>query len=274
MRGLRLSCKALELGTLVNVPDRDLAALESYQLIPRVLHDVHEVDLSVTVLEQLLASPVVPLVEGGLNALETLSLVRAELLAAEKGLLEHTVPLLKTEKMGELMPKVRRLAAQGAPALALDFTVLADTAPYGTNPWRPKTREDLAELRAAAGCPIWLYGVVSPADALLAAEAGLEGIVVHSGAGFYLNGPATIEVFPEVLDAVAGMISVYAGGPVRSGIDVFRYLAVGAEAVIVESDRARANLESELAYAMRLTGCETVADIGYEAIFAPLFGEF
>ncbi len=260
------------------MPDRDLAALDNYQLIPRVLHDVHEVDLGVTVLEQVLASPVVPLVEGVLDSLDTLSLVRAELLlepAGDKGgALERSLALLKTDKMGELMPKVRRLAARGVSALALDFSVLADTAPYGANPWRPKTREDLAELRAAAGCPIWLYGVASPADALVAAEAGLEGVVVHSGAGFYLNGPATIEIFPEVLDAVAGMINVYAGGPVRNGVDVFRYLAVGAEAVVVESDRARANLESELAYAMRLTGCATVADIGYEAIFAPLFGEF
>ena len=269
------------------MPDRDLAALDGYQLIPRVLHDVHEVDLGVTVLERAFASPVVPLVEGLLSGVETrgtetrgtetLSLVRAELLLelGEKGgALERAVALLKTEKMGELMPKVRKLAARGVGALALDFTALADTAPYGTNPWRPKTREDLAELRAAAGCPIWLYGVASPADALLAAEAGLEGVVVHSGAGFYLGGPATIEIFPEVLDAVAGMTSVYAGGPVRSGVDVFRYLAVGAEAVVVESDRALANLEAELAYAMRLTGCETVADIGYEAIFAPLFGEF
>lgn len=254
--------------------DRDLAALESYQLIPRVLHDVHEVDMGVTVLEQTLFSPLLPLLEGVVSGVASLSLVRAELLE-DKGLaLEQAVPLLKTEKMGELMPKVRRLAARGVPALALDFTVLADTAPYGEHAWRPKTREDLAELRAAAGCPVWLYGVVGPADAIVAAEAGLEGIVVHSGAGFYLNGPATIEVFPEVLDAVAGMISVYAGGPVRSGVDVFRYLAVGAEAVVVESDRARVNLESELAYAMRLTGCATVSDIGYEAIFAPLFGEF
>lgn len=255
------------------MPDRDLVALESYQLIPRVLHDVHEVDLGVTVLEQALHSPILPLVEGTLGGLETLSLVRAELLLEAGGSLERAVPLLRAERMGELMPKVRRLAARHVPALALDFTILADTAPYGEDAWRPKTREDLAELRAAAGCPIWLYGVASPADALIAAEAGLEGIVVHSGAGFYLNGPATIEIFPEVLDAVAGMISVYAGGPVQSGVDVFRYLAVGAEAVVVESDRARANLEAELAYAMRLTGCETVSDIGYEAIFAPLFGE-
>jgi 4-hydroxymandelate oxidase len=254
--------------------ERDIAALSSYQLIPRVLHDVHDVKTACTVLERSLNFPMIPLVESGGQRLETLSLLDAQLLLDHEDLdASLAIPLLKTEKMGDLMPKVRKLAARSVPALALDFTVLADTPPFGTNTWKPKTREDLAEIRAASGCPIWLYGICSPDDAELAMEAGLEAIVVHSGAGFYLDGPATIEIFPEVFDAVAGMMSVYAGGVVRSGIDVFRYLAVGAEAVIVDTDRSLANLQAELVYAMRLTGCETLADIDYDTIFAPLFKE-
>lgn len=253
--------------------DRDIAALSSYQLIPRVLHDVHEVDIQTTILEHTLKGPIVPLVDT-LVKLETLSLVDASLILEHETLdTQYAIALLKTEKMGELMPKVRKLVSRGIPALALDFTVLADTPPYGTNTWKPKTREDLAEIRAAAGCPIWLYGICSPRDAELAMEAGLEAIIVHSGAGYYLEGPATIEIFPEVFDAVAGMMSVYAGGPVRSGVDVFRYLAVGAEAVIVDSDRSLSNLQAELVYAMRLTGCETLSDVDYDTIFAPLFKE-
>jgi 4-hydroxymandelate oxidase len=256
------------------VAERDIAALSSYQLLPRVLHDVHEVDASCTVLERPLHFPMIPLVETTGQKLETLSLLEAHLLLDHEEMdASLAIPLLKTEKMGDLMPKVRKLAAKGVPALALDFTVLADTPPFGTNTWKPKTREDLAEIRAASGCPIWLYGICSPDDAEIAMEAGLEAIVVHSGAGFYLDGPATIEIFPEVFDAVAGMMSVYVGGVVRSGIDVFRYLAVGAEAVIVDTDRSLANLQAELVYAMRLTGCETLADIDYETIFAPLFKE-
>jgi hypothetical protein len=260
--------------TIPLMSERDIAALSSYQLLPRVLHDVHEVKTRCTVLEQELLFPMIPLLDTLGQKPQTLSLLDANLL------LEHdevdaslAIPLLKTEKMGDLMPKVRKLAARNVPGLALDFTVLADTPPFGPNTWKPKTREDLAEIRAASGCPIWLYGICSPDDAKLAMEAGLEAIVVHSGAGFYLEGPATIEIFPEIFDAVAGMMSVYAGGVVRSGIDVFRYLAVGAEAVVVDTDRSLANLQAELMYAMRLTGCETLADIDYDAIFAPLFKE-
>jgi 4-hydroxymandelate oxidase len=254
--------------------ERDLIALSTYQLIPRVLHDVHEVETRTTILERPLFSPMIPLVETSGHKLETLSLLEASILLDQEELdASLAVPLLKTEKMGDLMPKIRTLAARGIPALALDFTVLADTPPFGSNTWKPKTREDLAEIRAASGCPIWLYGICSPDDAELAMEAGLEAIVVHSGAGFYLDGPATIEIFPEIFDAVAGMMSVYVGGVVRSGIDVFRYLAVGAEAVIVDTDRSLANLQAELIYAMRLTGCETLSDIDYDTIFAPLFKE-
>ncbi len=254
--------------------ERDFAALDSYQLLPRVLHEVVHVDASCVLLGQTLAAPIVPLVHGSLGetAAQPLSLVEAVLLAGDEPL-TRVVALLKPEKMGELMPKVRRLSERGALALALDLTALAETPPYGVLEWRPRTREDLAELGAAASCPLWLYGVASPADAEVAMEAGLDAIVVHGGTGRHLSGPATIDLFPEIFDTVAGMLAVYAGGPVRSGVDVFKYLALGAEAVVAESDRSLASLRHELEYAMRLTGCATLADIGYEAIFEPLFGE-
>lgn len=258
--------------------ERDIDALQSYGLVPKLLHDIHTVDPSTRLLDRDCGSPILPLIEGmtahAAPSLSTLSLVEADMLEGEGALsLDLVIPLLKPRKMGELMPKVRTLTARGVRALALDLTVLADTPPYGSESWRPKTREDLAELRAAAGCPLWLYGVCSPADAEIAVEAGLEAIVVQAGAGFYLGGPATIDIFPDVFDTVAGMTAIYAGGSVRSGVDVFRYLAVGAEAVVVDTDRSLVNLQAELEYAMRLTGCGTLADISYEAIFAPLFGE-
>jgi 4-hydroxymandelate oxidase len=254
---------------------REFAALDGYQLVPRLLHGVERADTSVEVLERPQPAPILPRY-GALHpptGLGGLSLVAAELL--DTGTLEasQAIPLISSGKMGQLVPQVRKLQALGVPAMALDLTLLAETPPYGPNEWRPRSKEDLAELRAAAGVPFWLYGVLSPADAELAMEAGLEAVVVHSGAGRYLNGPAAITILPDIFDAVAGMMSVYAGGPVRDGIDVFRYLAVGAEAVVAESDRALGRLAAELEYAMRLTGCETVADIGYETVFEPLFGE-
>lgn len=255
--------------------DHDLVALSGFQLVPKLLHGVHEADTTVRLLGRELAAPILPLL-GTVVPLpsKTLSLLDADvLLRHPEGAASPFLPLLKPEKMGQLMPKVRKLAAQGVPGFVLDIGALAETPPFGLLEWHPRTREDLAELRAAAGVPLWLYGVGSVPDAETASEAGLDGIIVNTGAGVFLGSPATAEVFPDIFDAVAGTLSVYVGGAVRSGVDVFRYLALGAEAVVVNSDRSPENLRTELAYAMRLTGCQTLADISYEAIFAPLFSE-
>lgn len=254
--------------------EREFAALDEYSLVARVFHEVDEVDSRAQLLGLDLPSPILPLAGNGAQPAALAMADGARVIARPEDFrAAATIPLLENDKMGELMPRVKRLAALGFPALALDMRPLARTPPYGSGRWRPRTREDLAELRAAAGCPIWVFGVNSSADAEVVVEAGLEGVVINATLGDHLGGPATVEVLPEILDAVAGMTGVYAGSSVRSGIDVFRYLAVGAEAVVVESDRSIANLEAELHYAMRLTGCETLADIGYECIYAPLFGE-
>lgn len=254
----------------------ETAALDEHALIPRLLHGVLTVDTHCELLGHALASPILPLVKGqGAPPPGTFAIADDVLILDEPTPFDprRTLARLLPEKMGDLMPKVRKLAARGVPGLVLDLTVLADTPPFGSGVWRPRTREDIAELRAAAGCPVWIYGVAGPADAEVAAEAGIEGVVVHTGAARHLGGPAAIDVLPEVVDAVAGMMGIYAGGSVRNGIDVFRYLAVGAEAVVVSTDRHLDNLEAELKYAMRLTGCATLTEISYEAIFVPLFGE-
>jgi isopentenyl diphosphate isomerase/L-lactate dehydrogenase-like FMN-dependent dehydrogenase len=255
------------------VSDRDFRALDGYAIVPRLLHDVHEPSTAAQVAGLELAAPILPFLSGPSPAPDTLSLLDAEhLLNGEPGG-GPAVAVLRPAKMGDLMPQVRKLAARRAAAIALDLTVLADVPPYGAHAWRPKTREDLAELVAAAGCPLWLYGVAGPADAEVAVEAGVAGVVVDGGAGKHLGTPATPELFPEVFDAVAGMTDVLAGGAVRDGVDVFRYLALGAEAVVVRSERPFQKLHAELVYAMRLTGCATLADVGYDALYAPLFGD-
>lgn len=255
--------------------EREFAALDGYQLLPRTLHEVREVDTRTTLLGRSLSSPLLPLRRDAATEPGSLAVVDAERLLADPA--HHppadAVALLRPAKMGELMPAVRDLSRLGVTAIGLDMAPLADTPPFGRGPWRPRTREDLAELRAAANCPLWVFGVASPADAEVVAEAGLEAVVVQAAAGARLGGPTVVEVLPEIIDAVAGMLLIAAGGAVRDGVDALRYLAVGAEALVVDGDRALSGLEAELHYAMRLTGCSSLADIGYDVIFAPLFGE-
>ena len=257
----------------VDTMDRDLTALDAHRLLPRLLRGVDQVDSTVEISGLSLDAPLLPLLFG--KPTERPALVPAtDLLAGGQPFTPgRVVALLPNDSMGTLIDAVRALAPLGVAAIALDLSNLADTAPYGESVWRPRSREELAELRAAAGLPLWLAGIASADDADVALEAGLDAVVVDSAAGRHIGGPAVIEVLPEVVDAVAGTMEVLAAGAVRDGIDVFRLLAVGADAVVLRGDRPLEHLQRELHHAMRLTGCGSFADIGLDAIYAPLFGE-
>jgi 4-hydroxymandelate oxidase len=136
---------------------------------------------------------------------------------------------------------------------------------------------DIAWLRSLTTLPLVIKGIVRPDDALRAAEAGAAAIVVSNHGGRQLDtAPATIEVLPEVADALAGSpVEVLVDGGVRRGTDIVKALALGARAVLVgrpvlwglavggEAGAALALglLRSELDLAMALAGAPTVAEI-------------
>ncbi len=96
------------------------------------------------------------------------------------------------------------------------------------------TWEDVAWLRSISDVPVVLKGILTAEDARLAADHGIEAIVVSNHGGRQLDGsPATISVLPEVVEAVAGRLEVYLDGGVRRGSDVLKALALGARAVMV-----------------------------------------
>ncbi len=96
------------------------------------------------------------------------------------------------------------------------------------------TWDDLGKLCSRTGLPVVVKGIMSPADAVLAAEHGAAGIVVSNHGARSRDGTlSTIEALPTIADASGDHIELFLDSGVRRGIDVVRALALGARAVLI-----------------------------------------
>lgn len=97
-----------------------------------------------------------------------------------------------------------------------------------------KSVEQLSMLKQKAGVPFIVKGVMTAKSALKAVEAGADGIIVSNHGGRVLaDSPATAEVLSEIADAVKGKTTIIVDGGIRSGIDMFKAYALGADVCMV-----------------------------------------
>jgi isopentenyl diphosphate isomerase/L-lactate dehydrogenase-like FMN-dependent dehydrogenase len=130
--------------------------------------------------------------------------------------------------------------------------------------------DELASLASDCRLPVLVKGVQTGDDASLAVEHGAAGVIVSNHGGRQLDGvPATLEMLPEVVEAVGGRCEVLMDGGIRRGTDVVTALALGARAVLAgrapiwglavggEAGAARVLeiLRSEVELALTLLGC-------------------
>ena len=93
---------------------------------------------------------------------------------------------------------------------------------------------DLEWLRSLSSMPIIIKGIQTSEDARLCTEYGVEGLVVSNHGGHALDGTSgTIQMLPEIVEAVGDRAEVYIDGGVRRGSDVLKCLALGAKAVFI-----------------------------------------
>ena len=170
----------------------------------------------------------------------------------------------------------------GAFAVAMD--VDAAGLPFLKNmepPAGSKTVDELREIARMAEVPFIVKGVMTAKAARKAEEAGAAAIVVSNHGGRVLDQcPGTAEVLQEIAEAVGGRMKVLVDGGIRSGVDIFKALALGADAVLIARPFVTAvygggaqgvqcyveKLGAELADTMSMCGASTLDEISIDMI--------
>jgi len=206
--------------------------------------------------------------------------------AAKDALLKNGgigVPTIKPWNLDVVREKLDLVKLADPFAVAMDID--AAGLPFLKNQVPPagsKTVAQLREIADMAGRPFILKGIMTVRGAMKALEAGASGIVVSNHGGRVLDQcPATAEVLGAIADAVAGRMTILVDGGIRSGMDVFKALALGADGVLIcrpfvtmvygggaEGVQVYVDkLKSELADTMAMCGAHRIQDINRSMIF-------
>jgi isopentenyl diphosphate isomerase/L-lactate dehydrogenase-like FMN-dependent dehydrogenase len=151
------------------------------------------------------------------------------------------------------------------------------------------TWDDLRDLRQRWPRKLMVKGLLHPQDAVLAADCGVDGVILSNHGGRVVDGtPAPIEMVAQAVDAVGKRIPVLVDSGFRRGSDIIKALALGASAVLVgratlygtavggEAGAVRAIglLREEIDRMLALLGCRSVADLGPQyLVLPPNFGK-
>jgi isopentenyl diphosphate isomerase/L-lactate dehydrogenase-like FMN-dependent dehydrogenase len=96
------------------------------------------------------------------------------------------------------------------------------------------TWDDVAYLRECTKLPIVVKGVLHPDDARLAIDHGIDGVIVSNHGGRQVDGSVgALEILPEVVHAAAGKLAILFDSGIRTGADIVKAIALGADAVLI-----------------------------------------
>ncbi|MDR2574121.1 MAG: alpha-hydroxy-acid oxidizing protein [Desulfovibrio sp.] len=196
-----------------------------------------------------------------------------------------TIPFFKPWAPDDMGPRLDMAAAHGCAACGMDVDAAGFSALRKASPgFGIRSGRDIAELvkmTHARGMKFIIKGIMSPVDAHIAVDSGVDSLIVSNHGGRSIDcTPGTAEVLPAIAEAVGGSVLIMADGGVRTGLDVLRMLALGAKLVLIcrpvtiavhgdEEHGLRCyfeDLRQQLVAAMRLTGCADLASISRAAL--------
>lgn len=290
----------------------NIEALRRWRLNLRTLHDVFEPDTRTTLFGQTLTAPILgapmagtaPNLKGLISDYElTKAIIQGCRMAGTLGMAgdvgKWALRVLEEEEGEGIFifkpreqEKIIKWAALAARAGARAFGIDVDAA--GLINMRllgmfvePKPLAKLRKLVENISLPFIVKGIMTPDEAEIAAEAGVQAIVVSNHGGRVLDHtPGTADVLPAIAERVKGRVTIMVDGGVRSGADVLKLLALGADHILVGRPLLQAavgggaegvrltveKLIDELKVAMILTGTASVAQVSRRVLFGWLEG--
>lgn len=287
-------------------------ALNKYKLNMRVIHDVKEPKLSCNLFGREMKMPVfaAPVsgttlnmggkfseeeyiewvidgcIKGGIVPMVGDTAVDSFLTTNLKVLNKYNgqgIAFIKPWENKNVIEKIKLAEDSGAYAVGMDIDAcgLITLALHG-KPVYPKTVEDIKEIVKSTKLPFILKGIMTEDEAKLAVEAGVQAIVVSNHGGRVLDQtPGVAEVLPRIANSVKGKVKILADGGIRTGVDVLKMLALGADGVLIgrpfvsasfggKSDGVNSyinNVYNDLKAAMILTGVKDVENVSHRIIY-------
>ncbi|KAJ3573422.1 hypothetical protein NPX13_g4708 [Xylaria arbuscula] len=224
----------------------NVTAFAKYRIRPRVLRDVSKADTSVTVLGRKISFPLSVSPAGiqaiahpdgelatsracarrgihmGVSSFANYSVEEITSAGLAVGPIGHVMQLYTMKDRALQERIIKRAEAAGAATHDDSFVAFNSNA----HSWA----YDIPWLRSRTKMQIWIKGVLTAEDVMLAREYGCDGVVVSNHGGRQLDGvPATLDALPECVAAAGGKIPIHIDGGFRTGADIFKAIALGAE---------------------------------------------
>jgi 4-hydroxymandelate oxidase len=236
--------------TFAEITGSERAAFERITFRPRLMIDTRQMDLTTQLFGQSLFTPILigPLSrqkrfhpEGELAMARGASAAKALLVVSDDSScpIDQIAAQAKTPlwyqindgpNMKEVRPRVERAIGAGCKALCVTMGGESAASPSSAGlDWK-----EIDRFSKGIGVPVVLKGVMSPDEARKAAASGAAGVIVSNYAARSITGVASpIEVLPSIVDAVGGKVQILIDGSFRSGADVLKAMAMGAQGVLL-----------------------------------------
>ncbi len=187
------------------------------------------------------------------------------------------IPIFKPQSQDRLLKLFKIAEEQDVIALGVDLEGAGST--FWTSAEKRvyrKSENELQELVDSVEKPVIFKGIMSSEDAIKVLDSGAGACYVSNHGGRVMDcGQGVAEVLPEVADAISSKIPIMADGTVRTGFDVLKILALGADVALIGRPLAQMAIaggeiavkmyldyvKDDLRRAMILTGCDNLKEI-------------